>query len=170
MTRTSRALSEEAAELLTKRAKAQAVAREEPVEQAYLSVGQFSLGGRRYAIPLAQLRAALPLRVTPVPLARREVLGVLRHDGEVIIAVSLASLLQDVAPLRDPRALVVVEVEGVRMALDFDEVPREARLPLDAVEAARRTSIGKAIVEVFVEGQVVGLLDLKTLLHGVAVG
>jgi purine-binding chemotaxis protein CheW len=54
----------------------------------------FALGGERYALPLADLAGVLPLgRLTPVPGAPPELLGLINGRGRVCCVVDLARLL-----------------------------------------------------------------------------
>src|SRR6478736_4514175 len=108
-------------------------------EDATLWVAEFPVGDERFAVPLASLRAAIPLRmVTPVPLSSPEVIGVVRFQGEVITAFSLASLLGVRGWREDPAVLIVVERGGGRrLALDCEQIPKPTALPLGIVEAAR---------------------------------
>src|SRR5438132_3865919 len=87
-------LPAEIRDLLARRAERMRVAPEADAgEEELLWVGQFPIGVEQHAIPLASLRAALPLRlVTPVPLAPPPVIGVLRYQGRIVTALSLASL------------------------------------------------------------------------------
>ncbi len=136
-------------------------AREDPVAW----VAEFPVGDRRYAIPLASLRAAVPLRrVTAVPLARPHVIGILRFHGQLITAMSLASLLGIQGWAQDPAVLLVVDAgHGRQAALDCEDIPRAVGLALPAVEDARARTRG-ATIEVMHDGRLVHLLDLERLL------
>lgn len=110
-------------------------------------VARIRVAGEAYALPLEQVRAAMPLRmVSPVPLAPSYVLGILRFRGEPVVAMSLVSLLGVRGWQVDPAVLIVVETAVRRLALDCEEVPQAAAIPLAAVEEARRTSIGAPIL------------------------
>ncbi len=123
-------------------------------------VAEFPLGEERYALPLDTLRAALPLRmVTPVPLSAPHVIGVLRFQGQVLAALSLASLLGGHGWRQDPAVLLVVERgDGELCAVDCEAIPRPLGLPVAAVEAARAQTDGP-ILEVFSNQQLVHLID-----------
>ena len=90
-------------------------------------------------MPLESLRAALPLRlVTPVPLSQPHVIGVLRYQGQVLAALSLASLLGGHGWRQDPAVLLVVDRgDGELCALDCEAIPRP-------FEPARRRGGGGA--------------------------
>ena len=83
-------------------------------------LAELRVGDTRYALPLEQLAAAIPLRqVTPVPLARPEVVGILRHQGQVITAYSLAALLGARGWRQDPEVLLVLKLnDGRRVAFE----------------------------------------------------
>ena len=134
-------------------------------DESLLMVAEFPLGEERYAIPLESLRAALPLRlVTPVPLSQPHVIGVLRYQGSVLAALSLAAMLGGHGWRQDPAVLLVVDRgDGELCALDCEAIPRPTTLPMSAVEAARVRAEG-AVMEVFTEDrQLIHLIDLKRL-------
>src|SRR5687767_10137255 len=93
-------------------------------EEAVHWVAEFPLGEERYALPLESLRAALPLRmVTPVPLSAPHVIGVLRFQGQVLAALSLASLLGGHGWRQDPAVLLVVDRgDGELCAVDCEAI------------------------------------------------
>ncbi|MBJ6759625.1 chemotaxis protein CheW [Myxococcaceae bacterium JPH2] len=155
----------EARDLLARRAARLRERGENTVEEAVHWIAEFPLGEERYALPLESLRAALPLRmVTPVPLSAPAVIGVLRFQGQVLSALSLASLLGGHGWRQDPAVLLVVEKgDGELCALDCEAIPRPTTLPLAAVEAARARTEG-AVMEIFTsDRQLIHLIDLKRL-------
>lgn len=134
-------------------------------EEAVLLVAEFPLGEERYALPLEALRAALPLRmVTPVPLSAPHVIGVLRFQGQVLAALSLASLLGGHGWRQDPAVLLVVDRgDGELCAVDCEAIPRPIGVPMGAVEAARTRVEGPTIDVLFStqpgQQQLVHLID-----------
>lgn len=134
-------------------------------EEAVHLVAEFPLGEERYALPLESLRAALPLRmVTPVPLSAPHVIGVLRFQGQVLAALSLASLLGGHGWRQDPAVLLVVDRGDKELcAVDCEAIPRPIGLPVGAVEAARARAEGPILEVLFspVPGQqqLVHLID-----------
>jgi purine-binding chemotaxis protein CheW len=134
-------------------------------EAAILWVAEFAVGDERFAVPLASLRAAIPLRmVTPVPLSPPEVIGVVRFQGEVLTAFSLASLLGVRGWREDPAVLIVVERGGGRrLALDCEQIPKPTALPLGAVEAARSASTGPYTEVVLEDLKQINLIDVNRL-------
>ena len=135
-------------------------------DETLLMVAEFPLGEERYAIPLESLRAALPLRlVTPVPLSQPHVIGVLRYQGSVLAALSLAAMLGGHGWRQDPAVLLVVERgDGELCALDCEAIPRPLSLPTAAVEAARTHSEGP-VTEILLSNnrQIIHLIDLQRL-------
>jgi purine-binding chemotaxis protein CheW len=135
-------------------------------DESVLMVAEFPLGEERYAIPLDSLRAALPLRlVTPVPLSQPHVIGVLRYQGHVLAALSLAALLGGHGWRQDPAVLLVVERgDGELCALDCEAIPRPLSMPSASVEAARTHSEGP-VTQVLMSGsrQIIHLIDLPRL-------
>lgn len=136
-----------ASALLEARAKA---LRDKPAaleaDDAVYWVAEFPLGDDQLGVPLEAMRAALPLKgVTQVPLARSQVLGILRFQGEVITVLSLASLLGNPGWREDPQTLLVLELGGGRLvAIDCEQIPKATALPLRLVEAARASRVGSA--------------------------
>jgi chemotaxis signal transduction protein len=138
---------------------------EATVDETVFPVAEFPLGEERYALPLESLRAALPLRlVTPVPLSQPHVIGVLRYQGQVLAALSLAALLGGHGWRQDPAVLLVVERgDGELCALDCEAIPRPLNLPTEAVEAARAHSEGAVIEVPMNDRQIIHLIDLPRL-------
>jgi purine-binding chemotaxis protein CheW len=163
----SEAQEEEVRDLLEERAKRLRGLDQSDVnrEEAVLLVAEFPLGEERYALPLEALRAALPLRmVTPVPLSSPHVIGVLRFQGQVLAALSLASLLGGHGWRQDPAVLLVVDRgDGELCAVDCEAIPRPIGLPVGAVEVARTRAEGPIIDVLFSsqpgQQQLVHLID-----------
>ena len=134
-------------------------------EEATLMIAEFRIGEDQYAIPLADFRAAMPLKlVTPVPLSPPEVVGILRYQGQIISAFSLASLLGIRSWRVDPSVLLVVEpFAGKLIGLDCEEIPKPIAISLAAIEKARKSAAGP-VAEVFTGGPAaIHLLDLAAL-------
>jgi chemotaxis signal transduction protein len=106
-------------------------------EEVWLAA--FSVGHEPHALLLSSLRAIVPLKlVTPVPLVPAHVLGVLRYEGEIVTALSLAALLGGRAWQSDSRFLLVVEpARGRMVALDCSEIPLAMMLPARVVAAGQ---------------------------------
>ena len=157
--------------LLERRAERLREQSEGTVDESVHWVAEFPLGEERYALPLESLRAALPLRmVTPVPLSDPHVIGVLRFQGQVLAALSLASMLGGHGWRQDPAVLLVVERgDGELCALDCESIPRPIALPVGAVEAARTRADGP-VLEVFTGEQLIHLIDPPRLLARAGTG
>lgn len=152
----------EVLERRAERLRAQPVAvKEGPTEW----VAEFPVGEDRFAVPLSVLRAVVPLRrVTPVPLSRPHVVGILRFQGQIITALSMASLLGIKGWRQDPAVLLVVDPGWNRLvALDCEEVPRPLALRISEIEDAHARG-AKAIHEVSHDGRVIHLVELSSLL------
>src|SRR6202011_3917283 len=118
-------------ELLARRAQR---IREKPAEaedENLLWVAEFPVGEETYALPLDTLRAAVPLKmVTPVPLSPPHVIGILRFQGQIVTALSLASLLGGRGWREDPAVLLVLDPGvGRLIALDCEQHPRPVAIP-----------------------------------------
>ncbi|HWE25016.1 MAG TPA: chemotaxis protein CheW [Myxococcales bacterium] len=166
--RTAEPVTEQQLQLLERRA---ARLREKPPAQSDESVlwaAEFPIGDESYALPLQALRAAVPLKmVTPVPLSPPHVIGILRFQGQILTAMSLASLLGGRGWREDPAVLLVVDpgMGGRLFALDCERIPKPISLPMAAVEEARSRVKGP-LADVTLPGlQQVNLIDLQRLME-----
>jgi hypothetical protein len=161
----SEQLTEAERELLRKRAeRLRKLDDDDAAEEAGVAIAAFNIGDDRFAIPLAQMRAVAPLRlVTAVPLSPPEVIGVLRFDGRVLTAYSLASLLGVRGWRHDPEVLAIVELpDGSLVALDCEQVPVAETIPFglpehEGDERWSEVSLG--------DGSVLHLINLGRLLR-----
>jgi len=152
-------------ELLQRRARALAAPVAEQTEET-LWIAEFPIGGAPHGLPLASLRAVLPLKaVTPVPLSDPHVLGVLRFEGQVISALSLSALLGGRGWRVDPEVLLIVDPGwGVLVALDSEQIPKATAVSAAAADRARGRS-GDALAELELGGgRKVRLIDPRLLL------
>jgi purine-binding chemotaxis protein CheW len=162
------ALSQELRDLLERRAaRLRAPAASAAAQDAEVFwVAEFPLGEERFALPLAVLRAAVPLEmVTPVPLSAPHVVGILRFQGQIISALSLSALLGGHGWREDPAVLLVVDPGlGRLVALDCETIPKPVALPLALVQEALARSHG-AVCELSLPGTgAVRLLDVSALI------
>ena len=153
-------------ELLARRAQR---IREKPAEaedENLLWVAEFPVGEETYALPLDTLRAAVPLKmVTPVPLSPPHVIGILRFQGQIVTALSLASLLGGRGWREDPAVLLVVDPGfGRLVALDCERIPKPSGLPHAQVAEARARSTGATCEITLAGARQVSLLDLLRLM------
>lgn len=109
------------------------------LEHDTLWLATFTVGDIEVAVPLASIRAAIPLRrVTSVPLAPREIVGIVRWNGQVVPVCSLAILLGEERSRGDSTTLLVVEgAAGRTLALDCAQIPLAVRHSLREIDAAR---------------------------------
>jgi purine-binding chemotaxis protein CheW len=160
------AVAPELNELLVRRAERARQKPHEVDEEDVLWVAEFPVGEETYAIPLDVLRAAVPLKmVTPVPLSPPHVIGILRFQGQIVTALSLASLLGGRGWREDPAVLLVVDPGfGHLVAVDCERIPKPVGVPHALLEEARARSSGP-VCEVTLPGmRQVNLLDLLGLM------
>ena len=153
-------------ELLTRRAQRVQERPAQADDENVLWVAEFPVGEETYAIALDTLRAAVPLRmVTPVPLSPPHVIGILRFQGQILTALSLASLLGGRGWREDPAVLLVVDPGfGRLVALDCERIPKPVGVPHALVDEARARSAG-AVCEITLPGlRQMNLLDLRRLM------
>jgi purine-binding chemotaxis protein CheW len=118
-----------------------------------------------FALPIAFVREVQPLeRVTRVPTAPREVMGILNIRGRVLTLFGLAECLA-IQPGVDPCTHVVVLDLGdpeLRVGVAVQRLGGVRRIPVSALEPPLPRDGGPDCLDgVFeVGGQVVGLLDL----------
>jgi chemotaxis signal transduction protein len=130
-------------------------------------IAEFTLAGERYALPLTTLREAFPLRaITPVPLAPPHVIGVLRHQGQILVALSLAGLLGDLTWPEGPSMLLVVDPGWGELAVvDCGQVPTASALPLAHVREAQAQSEAAVVDVTTPDRRRIHLIDLSRLLN-----
>ncbi len=154
-------------ETLRKRAELLRVPPPAETSEEELWLAAFSVGNERYALPLSSLRAIVPLKlVTPVPLVPAHVLGVLRYEGEIISALSLAALLGGRAWRTDCRFLLVVEpAKAHAVALDCSEIPLATMLPARLVAAGQLREDGVVREVLTPDRQILRVLDVSRLVR-----
>jgi len=164
--RATKEIAPELNELLVRRAERVRSKTSQVDEENVLWVAEFPIGEETYALPLETLRAAVPLKmVTAVPLSPPHVIGILRFQGQIVTALSLASLLGGRGWREDPAVLLVVDPGfGRLIAIDCERIPKPTGLPHALVEEARARSTG-ATCEITLPGtRQVQLLDLLRLM------
>ena len=158
-------VSPEVQALLDRRAE-RARSRPAQEEEAVVQLAEFPVSEEQYAIPLDALRGAVPLKmVTPVPLSPPHVIGILRFQGQIITALSLASLLGGRGWRNDPAVLLVVDPGvGRLIALDCEQIPRPISVSAALVADAREKTKGP-VAEITLPGlRQLNLLDLRRLM------
>jgi purine-binding chemotaxis protein CheW len=159
-------IAPELAELLERRAARVREKQTGSEDESFFAVAEFPVGEETWAIPLDTLRAAVPLRnVTPVPLSPPHVIGILRFQGQVVTALSLASLLGGRGWREDPAVLLVVDVGlGHLVAVDCERIPKPTGIPHALVSEARARESGP-VVEIVLPGlRQLHLVDLRRLI------
>jgi purine-binding chemotaxis protein CheW len=155
-----------ARELLARRAARlrQLPEREEP--EQLIALAEFSAGEETFAVEMTRLQAVLPLkRVTPVPLAPPQVIGIVQLPVGMVPVLSFASLTR-CGWKRDPEVLLVVRSGKRWVGLDLEEVPRERLVPQRVIAQGRpRPEDGH--LELLIDGTKRVLLDLDRLLDPV---
>ena len=153
-------------ELLVRRAERIRQKPAEAEDENLLWVAEFPVGEETYALPLDTLRAAVPLKmVTPVPLSPPHVIGILRFQGQIVTALSLASLLGGRGWREDPAVLLVVDPGfGRLVAVDCERIPKPSGLPHAQVAEARARSSGPTYEITLAGARQVSLLDLLRLM------
>jgi purine-binding chemotaxis protein CheW len=86
----------------------------------------FALGEERHALELRWVREIFTLvALTPVPTAPPALLGVVNFKGAIVPVLDLRVLLGSAAPARPLQpgdALLLVDVDGTRVALAVDRI------------------------------------------------
>lgn len=136
------------------------------IEQEGLAIASFPIGDAEYAIPLRLLCAAIPIKaVVPVPLAARQVVGVLRFRGDIITVLSLASLLGAGGWRVDPAVLLVVETAHQLMAFDCEQIPRASTISAAAAREALARDPGPVVEVVTSASSSVFLIEVNRLVE-----
>ena len=159
-------LSAELTALLERRAERVRARPAASTEDALVWVAEFPVGEVNCAIPLEALRAAVPLKsVTPVPHSPPHVVGILRYQGQILTALSLASLLGGLGWREDPAVLLVVDSGFGLLALDCERIPKPMGLPRTLVDEARARSGNEPGAEITLPDlRQVLLIDLRRLM------
>ena len=89
-----------------------------------LALLEFSLGGLRYAVPLAKVHAVTRVsEITAIPLAPRHIPGVIRRRGESIALVNLDYFFDaERTGIADADYAIVVSAAAKRFALQVEDV------------------------------------------------
>lgn len=126
----------------------------------------FKSGGEWFGLPIEEVEEVQPLsKITRIPHASGEVLGIMNLRGKVLTLYDLLALLQ--APRRppqegdqvivlnlDPELIVGIVVEGIGQVKE---------VPLDALESPFQPRPGPLKGTLDVDGIAVGILDLGKL-------
>jgi chemotaxis signal transduction protein len=127
-----------------------------------------SAGGARYGLGLGDVREVVDVAAPrPVPVKNPSVRGVMPLRERFVSLIHLASLVSGGTPPENPsETAVVVQVRGVPMALEVDDVEAVVERSGDAVGAAPAVwSSGVWRVG----GELVTVLDLDVLTERIGV-
>lgn len=157
-------------EVLRQRAESLAAEQEEAEAEDIVSLLLFALGSEWYAVPIGSVREIYnEYVVTPVPCVPGFILGVINIRGEIISVTDVKQLLR--LPATQSEAMspaIVVENERCSTALLVDVVGDISEVPASALEAPVATldKSQTAFVSgsLFLDGSLVGLLDLEAVL------
>jgi chemotaxis signal transduction protein len=117
------------------------------------------VGAEHYALAVEQvLEVAEAGRLTPVPGAPSQILGVHNLRGQVIPVIALAGLLG--LPQEQPARILVAELGERRAGLAVDAVLDVVELPPASEQSESPYLSGTALVD----GTLVGILDVETVL------
>ena len=120
-------------------------------------------GEEEYALPVEEVREIAPLgRVSPVPGAPAEVLGIWNLRGEVMALIELAAALGIAGG--EASRIVVAERGDLHAGLVVDEVIDICSLP-EAREPAESEYLSGSVL---VDGVPVGIVDVGAALAGTA--
>ncbi len=162
-------------DILRRRAESLAAEEEETAAEDVMSLLLFSLGEEWYAVPIRSVREIYnEYLVTPVPCVPQFILGVMNIRGEIVSVTDVKQLLR--LPAGEGAGLspvIVVENEQCSTALLVDEIGDIAEVPFSGVEAPVATldKSQAAFVagSIYVDGRLVGLLDLQAILTPIGV-
>lgn len=153
-------------QILERRAARFAIRRLERDVDEGLPVAELVLADSRLAVPLSDLRGVMALRdVRPIPMGPPHVIGLVRYEGALVTAFSLAGLVGVRGWRRDPTVLLAISIEGTRVcAIDSETIPKPAVLASDAIQRARDNASDPARADVLrPDGSIVTLLDVGAL-------
>ncbi len=136
------------------------------IEQRWLA--QFPMAGGSFAVPLDALRGALPLRlVRAVPGCASYIIGLVVFQGELLTALSLASLVGINGWSQDPSTVLVLESrDGALYATDCEVIPRAIAVECEVYERAMSEVEVTGLAEVLLpDGSPTRLIDLSRLVE-----
>jgi purine-binding chemotaxis protein CheW len=132
------------------------------------------IGGQLFGLPIERVHDVfMPASITRVPLARREIAGVLNLRGRIVTAIDMRRRLH--LPQRDDGGTVMavgIEHKGESYGLLIDNVGEVLNLPTAGREPnpinldGRWTSISGGVYRL--NGQLMVILDVDRVLGGMA--
>ncbi len=135
---------------------------------------RFSIHGQDYAVDIRSVREVLShADIEPVPGAPGRVLGVINLRGQIVTVVDFGGWLGRV-PSRAARPILVMDHQGVVLALAIDTVHDVTRLDPDEIKPVPRTGLGTrpGVMHGLVvrESGLLSLLDADVLVAQLAQG
>jgi purine-binding chemotaxis protein CheW len=140
-----------------------------PVEE--VCVFTVRIGRESFGLPIASVHTIFRIgRLTPVPLADPEILGLVNLRGKITTAISVHARLSQPAPEQLDDALAIgIDHRGSSFALIVDEVgdvlriPETSRLPLPYGQDAH---VGDALSTYFrLEDGLLAVIDVDSLVR-----
>ena len=126
---------------------------------------RFRVAGEAYAVSVSHVLEVANLgEVTPVPGARREVLGVRNLRGKILPVIDLAALL-GTSRAAPPVRLLVAEADGRQAGLAIDEVTEVGELADPAGESESALLLGTMLDD----GDLIGVLNMPAVLDALGV-
>lgn len=124
---------------------------------------RFSLSGQDYAVDIRSVREVLSQAdIEPIPGAPAVVLGVINLRGQIVTVLDFGRWLGR-EPNATPRPLLVMDHQGIVLALAIDVIHDVTRLDPDEIKPVPRTGSGDKPVPL--AGLVVREAGLLTLLN-----
>lgn len=112
------------------------------IEEDVTQLVSFIVGSEKYGIDILNVREIIRvIDITPVPMSRKEVLGVINLRGNVIPAIDFRILfaLDSIDATNDTR-IIVIEHEGIIIGLLVDAVSEVLTIPETDFEPAPRNT------------------------------
>lgn len=130
-----------------------------------------TIGNQLFGLPIERVHDVFRLTgMTPVPLARREIAGVLNMRGRIVTAIDMRRRL-DIpdAEMNDSPMAVGIEYRGESYGLVIDEVGDVLRLPISGIEPnpvnldPRWVRVSGGVQRL--EGRLLVILDVERILE-----
>lgn len=157
-------------DILNRRAESLAAEQQETAAEDVVSLLLFALNDEWYAVPIESVREIYnEYLVTPVPCVPQFILGVINIRGEIVSVTDVKQLLRlPPAEARQNLPVIVVGNDTCGTALVVDEIGDIIDVPTSGLEAPIATldKSQAAFVagSVYIEGRLIGLLDLEAVL------
>ena len=130
----------------------------------------FTTGGQLFGVPIARVQEVFrPGRITRVPLAGRQIAGVLNLRGRIVTAVDMRSRLSlQARDGREPAMAIGIESRGESFGLLVDALGEVLKLD-DGEREANPVNLDRKLARVSagvyrLEGQLLVVLDVEAVL------